>query len=143
MVAAALLVSVLLDEPLLVLELQRERKDDQERLDDALVDVRRELPDGGPVLPDDLRVRPVRVLGDELGDVVDLEVVLDARDQVSRPRGLPAVVVSGLEGRTVGLLLLVCLAEDAIGEGELRVNLLLAEPVTSDIEEALRRSVGT
>jgi hypothetical protein len=134
---------MLLDEPLLVLELQREREDDQERLHDALVDVRRELLDGGPVLPDDLRVRPVRVLGDELGDIVDLEVVLDARDQVSRPRGLPAIVVPGLQGRAVGLLLLVGLAEDAVGEGELRVNLLLAEPVSSDIEEAFGWSVGT
>lgn len=66
------------------------------------MDALRERLDRVPVLPHDVRVGPASMRGDELGDVVDLEVIFDARDEVARPGGLPAVVVALLEGGAVG-----------------------------------------
>jgi len=103
-VPALLLIPVPLQEPLLIFEPQHHCKYDQEFLYDQLVDALREGLDRGPVLPHDVRMEPTRVRGDELGDVVDLEVVPHARDEVARPRGLPAVVVALLEGGAVGCL---------------------------------------
>lgn len=70
---------MLLEEPLLVFKSERNGKHHEQFLHDLLVHVFRERLDGGPVLPDDIGMRPVGMLGDELGDIVDLEVVFDSR----------------------------------------------------------------
>lgn len=100
-IPTALLIPVSLHEPLLILESQHHSKDNQELFHDLLMDALRERLDRAPVLSHDVRVGPAGMLGDELRDVVDLKVVLDARDEVASPGRLPAVVVALLEGGAV------------------------------------------
>lgn len=76
------------------------------------------------------------MLRDELGDVVYLKVVLDARDEGPGAGGLPAVVVTCLEGGAERFLGLVGEAQDGLADGELGVDVFLAEAMSFDIEEA-------
>lgn len=135
-VPTILLIPVPLQEPLLVLEPQRYRKHDQKLLDYPLVDTFRERLDRVPVLPHDVRVRPTGVRRGELGDVVDLEVVLHARDEVASSRGLPAVVVALLQGGAVGSLGRVREGQDRVREGELGIDLGGFKTMVGDVEEA-------
>lgn len=54
------------------------------------------------MLPHNVRVGPAGMFGDELRDIVDLEIVFNAWDKVASLGGLPAVVVALLEGGAVG-----------------------------------------
>lgn len=135
-VPALLLITVPLEKPLLVLEAEHHGEHDQELFNDLLVNALRERPDRGPVLPDHVRVGAAGVCGDELGDVVDLKVVLDARYEVAGPRGLPAVVIALLEGGAVGRLGRVWEGQDRVREGELGVDLTWSQAVIGNVEEA-------
>lgn len=71
---------MLLHEPVLIIQSQRKRKNDQQLLDDVIMHMPRELFDGRPVLLHNFRVRPLGMFRNKLGNVVNLKVVPDARD---------------------------------------------------------------
>jgi hypothetical protein len=76
------------------------------------------------------------MIGYEFGDIVYLEVVLYAREEVSCPRWFPPVVVPLLESGAVGLFFFRGEGKDGFGEGELGVDVGGAEAVVFDVEEA-------
>ena len=63
----------------------------------------RKFPDCLPMLFYDLWMWSIGMLGYEFGDIVDLEIVFYARDEVACPRWFPAVVVPLFESGAVGL----------------------------------------
>lgn len=138
MISATPFVSVPLQEPLLVIKLQRYGKDYEELLYDLLVNVPREALDGLPVTLDYIRMRPLRVLWDELGDIIDLEVVLDARDEIAGTCWLPTVIVASFKSRTVWIFGGIRKREDRLRKRELTVNVFLCETVIRNVEEAYR-----
>lgn len=134
-ISAALFVPMPVDEPLLVAQAESDGEHDEQLLDNAVVDPLGERLNLGPVPPHHLGLRPTGVLRYELGDVVDLKIVLDAWHQGARARRLPAVVVAVLEGRAEGPLVLIREGQDGLGQGELGVNFCFAETVPLYIKE--------
>lgn len=96
----------------------------------------RELLNSIPMFSHDFRMFPVGMLRHKFGDVVDLEIVLYARDKIACACWFPPVVVPLFESGPVGLFFCGGEREHRLGEGELGVNVAGAEAVIFDVEEA-------
>lgn len=87
------------------------------------------------VLAYDLRLRPLR-LREELEDVVEFQVVVEAGQNLDGAEGAVAVVVAILEGRAELELFRRGQGEEGLCNGELLVDLGLGEADVGDVEEA-------
>lgn len=127
------LVAVPLDKEVLVVQLQRESKELEQRQKQAVVDLEREGLDLLPVVEDQLRMRPF-VLRGEFGNVVPLIVV--ATGQFAGRLCLVAPEVA-FRGVTLELqFLLEREVEDGLAEGVLAPDFGIGEAVAGDVEEA-------
>lgn len=129
-------VAVAGGEVLVVAELEGGGEEAQEGQQQAVVDGAREAPDLVPVVEDWARVgAPQSVLGRELGEVVAL-VVVAAGEAGARGLGLVAAEVARRRVALVPQLLLEGEVEDGAADGVLPADLVVAEAVAYDVEEA-------
>jgi hypothetical protein len=84
----------------------------------------------------DFRMRSIGMLGDEFGDIINFEIVLYARDQVSCSGWFPAIIVPLFESSAVRLFFFIGEGKNGFGEGELSVDICVAEAVVLDVEES-------
>ena len=80
-----------------------------------------------------------RQLREELEEIVHLDVILDAGDDLRDAEGSVAVVVAGLEVGAVAEFLGHGEGEDVAADGELAVDGGLGEAVVGDVEKAWDR----
>jgi hypothetical protein len=134
MTIASHIVAMPLEEEVLW-ELEDDGEEYEKPADDVVVDVPRESLDSGAVLIDHRRLRPLE-LRYELGDVVNLRVVVDARPHLTQAQRLVSVVPAVLDIRAVLELLLGWEVEYFLADGELLIYLRLCQTEVDDVEKS-------
>lgn len=89
-----------------------------------------------PMLPDNVWVFPIRMLGSKFRYVINLKVIFHTRNQRANSRWLPPIIISLFQRGAVFLFLFVRKGEDGLCEAELRIDFLFAEAVVCNVEKS-------
>lgn len=123
-------------QPVLIFKFQCESKDHEKFGDNVVVNMPGELLNSNKVFGNWGWVLALSVFPIEFWDVVYLKIVFHTWNKVTGPCRLPAVVITLLEGGTVGSLFFVREGESGSAYGELCVDILRTETMVNDVEES-------
>lgn len=131
---ASFVITVLLEKEILW-QFQNDGQKYQQLARNVVGDVSRETLNVLTVRIDNLRM-PALQFRDELGDVVDLRVVIDTRTDLTEPHRLVPIVPAVLQVSAVFQLLFCGELEELFANRELAIDIFLAETEVGDVEKA-------